>query len=212
MMLEQVAGQLPELQTLEARVSDLEARHAAAQGRVQGLALKAQQANENDLNAAAVAELNGGRKPPAPTAPKLQEQLKDAQHDLEVLERAWTMATTERALYLQENQQAILGLLEAAHDAEGERVAAAATEALDALLARFRAEDEARQLRRLHPAPAPENTGGPESTFVVWGNVNTRTVTDEPPRGTLEQTLRYLASLGAPTVVGAVVDGDEGAA
>jgi hypothetical protein len=211
LMLEQVAAQLPELQTLEARVTDLEARHAAAQGRVQGLALKANQARENDLNAEAAA-LNAGRSVPKPTEPHLRDQLEGAQRDLEVLERRWTMAASDRALYLQQHQGEILGLLQEAHAAEGQRVAAAASEALDALLRYHAAEDEARNLQRLHPAPAPENAGGPESVSVVLGNVSTKNVTGGPRRGDLEGTLRYLQSLGAPTVVEAGAEGDEDAA
>ena len=101
-------------------------------------------------------------------------------------------------------------MLEAAHAAEGERVAAAASEALEALLAYHAAEDAARNLQRLHPAPVAENTGGPESVAVVWGSMTTRN-TGGPQRGQLEGTLRHLISLGEATVVGAVEGGEDAA-
>jgi hypothetical protein len=111
------------------------------------------------------------------------------------------LAVADRGRYLSDNHATILSLLEAAHAAEGQRVAAAASEALNALLSYHRAEDAARDLQRRHPAPAQENTGGPESTSVVWGALTTQNVTGGPSRGSLEGTLQYLVSLGAPTVI-----------
>jgi hypothetical protein len=210
-MLEAIAGQLPELQKIEQTVSDLERQHGEAQARVQGLALKANQAREDDLNREAAA-LNAGRKVPKTNEPQLREQLEDAERNLEVLERRLALAGAERARYLAEHQGEILGLLEEAHAAHGERVAAAASEALEALEARHKAEDEAAALKRLHPAPAPENTHPPESTTVVLGRVTTRNVTGGPPRGTLEGTLRHLIGMGEDTIVGAVEEDAEGAA
>jgi hypothetical protein len=206
-MFELIVEKVPELKRLEQVVADLERENAEAQARVQALALKVQQTREDDLNREAAA-LNSGREVPKPKEPQLREQLEGAQRDLEVLERRLTLAGTDRARYLSEHHAEIAGLLEEAHDAEGERVAAAASEALAALLRRFQAEDDARNLARLHPAPAPENTGEAESVATVWGHVNTRSVTGGPQRGTLEQTLRYLVSLGAPTIVEGVEEGD----
>jgi hypothetical protein len=111
------------------------------------------------------------------------------------------LAVADRGRYLSDNHATILSLLEAAHAAEGQRVAAAASEALEALLAYHKAEDDARNLARLHPRPAAENTGGPESTSVVWGALTTRNYAGGPARGDLEGTLQYLISLGAPTIV-----------
>ncbi len=209
-MFEQIIGKLPELAKIEATVSDLERKHAEAQARVQALALKANQAREDDLNREAQA-LNSGRKVPKATEPQLREQLDSAGRDLEVLERRLTLASTERSLYVSEHQGELLALLRDAHTAEGERVAKAAAEALEGLQALHRAEDAARNLQRLHPAPALENVGSPESVAVVWGHLNTQNVTGGPRRGDLEATLNYLVSLGAPTVVEGV-DGDEDAA
>ena len=205
-MLDLIADKLPELQKIEAAIADLTQEHASAQARVQGLALKAQQARENDLNAEAAA-LNRGRRVPKATEPPLRQQLEGAQRDLEVLSRRLTLANSERALYISEHHAEILAMLQQAHAAEGERVAAAAAAALEALGAYHQAEDAARNLQRLHPAPAVENTSGPESVAVVWGSMTTRN-TGGPQRGQLEGTLRHLISLGAPTIVEDVEDDD----
>jgi hypothetical protein len=199
-VFEGIIGKLPELQTIEKTIDGLERKHAESQGRVQALALKVQQAREDDLNREALA-LNRGRKVPNPTEGHLASQLEGAQRDLQVLERRLALANSDRARYISEHHEEILGLLGAAHATEGERVAAAAEAALAALTAYHRAEDDARNLQRLHPAPSPENTSGPESTSVVWGALTTRNFTGGPQRGDLEGTLQYLISLGAPTVI-----------
>jgi hypothetical protein len=207
-MLEIIAEGLPELAKIEAVVADLEAKHGEASARVQALAVKTATAREADLDREAAA-LNSGRKPPNPQEPALREQAEGAGRDLEVLGRRLALAVADRGRYLADNHATILRLLEAAHAAEGQRVAAAASEALDALLAYHRAEDAARDLARRHPAPAAENVGGPESVSVVWGHVNTRNFTGGPNRGDLEGTLQYLISLGAPTIVEAVEEEED---
>ncbi len=199
-MLDLIIEGLPELEKLEGTVTDLERKYAQAQARVQALAHKSAQARENDLNLEAAA-LNAGRKSPNPTEPALREQSEGAARDAEVLARRLALAVADRGRYLSDNHATILSLLEAAHAAEGQRVAAAASEALEALLAYHKAEDDARNLARLHPRPAAENTGGPESTSVVWGALTTRNYAGGPARGDLEGTLQYLISLGAPTIV-----------
>ncbi len=199
-MLESVIGKLPELEKLESTVSDLEAKHGEASARVQALAHKTGQAREDDLNREAAA-LNSGRKVPNASEPGLREQLEGAGRDAEVLQRRLALAVADRGRYLSEHHAPILALLAEAHASEGERVAAAATEALAALAAYHGAEDAARNLQRLHPAPALENSGGPESVSVVWGALTTRNYAGGPPRGTLEATLQYLISMGAPTIV-----------
>ncbi len=209
-MFEAIIEKLPELRKLEATVSDLERQHGEASARVQSLVRRAGQAREHDLNAEAAA-LNADRRPPKPTEPGLREQLEGAAREAEVLERRLRLAEGDRARYLSEHHGEILARLEAAHAAQGERVAAAASEALNALEAYHKAEDDARNLQRLHPAPAQENTGGPESVSVVWGNLTTQNVSGGPQRGTLEGTLQYLVSLGAGTVVEAVEGGEDAA-
>jgi hypothetical protein len=206
-MFDLIIESLPELAKLESTVSDLERKHSESQARVAALGHRTNQAREHDLNAEAAA-LNAARKPPRPTEPALREQSEGAARDLEVLARRLALAQGGRGRYLSEHHGEILELLGAAHATEGVRVAAAAEAALDALLAYHKAEDDARNLARLHPAPQPENTSGPESTSVVWGHVNTRNFTGGPQRGDLEATLQYLISLGAGTVVGAVEDSD----
>ncbi len=211
-MFEAIIESLPELAKLESTVSDLERKHGESQARVQSLALKVQQAREDDLNREAQA-LNSGRKVPSPDEPGLREQLDSAARALEVLERRLRLAEGEKARYISEHHGEILDLLAGAHAAEGQRVAAAAGEALAALLAYHRAEDDARNLQRLHPAPAQENVGGPQSVVTVWGNLTTQNAGGGPARGSLEGTLRYLVGLGAPTIVEAgAEEGEEDAA
>jgi hypothetical protein len=208
-MFDLIIESMPELQKLEATVAELERKHAEASARVQALALKVQQAREGDLNREAAA-LNAGRKVPSPDEPGLREQLDGAGRDAEVLSRRLALAEGDRARYLSEHHATILGLLAEAHASEGERVAAAATEALEGLLRRFAAEDDARGLQRLHPAPQEENRGGPQSMVTVWGPQSTVNAGGGPSRGSLEGTLQYLISLGAPTVIEAGAEDDEG--
>jgi hypothetical protein len=210
-MFDLVIGKLPELEKLEETVAALERKHAEATARVQSLGLRTAQAREHDLNAEAVA-LNSGRKPPNAAEPALREQSEGAGRDAEVLQRRLALAVADRGRFLSEHHGEILDLLAGAHAAEGQRVAAAAGEALAALLAYHKAEDDARNLARLHPAPQEENRGGPESIAVVWGHVNTRNFTGGPQRGELEGTLQYLISLGAPTIVEGGGEDDEDAA
>ena len=206
-MLELIIEKLPELEKLESTVAALERAHGEASARVQAVAVKTTTAREADLDREALA-LNAGRKPPNATEPALREQLEGAGRDLEVLARRLALAVGDRGRYISEHHAEILTLLQRAHGDHGERVAAAATVALEALTAYHGAEDAARNLQRLHPAPQPENTSGPESTSVVWGALTTRNYAGGPQRGELEGTLRYLVSLGAGTVVGAVEDSD----
>ncbi len=127
--------------------------------------------------------------------------------------RRLALAVGDRGRYISEHHGEILGLLGAAHAAEGERVAAAASEALAALAAYHGAEDDARNLQRLHPAPAPENVGGPQNSVTVWGALTTRNYAGGPQRGDLEGTLQYLISLGGATIVEAgAEEGEEDAA
>jgi hypothetical protein len=211
-MFEQIVESMPELAKLESTVSELERKHAEGSARLQALAHKVQQAREGDLNREALA-LNAGRKVPSPDEPGLREQLDSAARALEVLERRLRLAEGEKARYISKHHGEILDLLAGAHAAEGQRVAAAAGEALAALLAYHRAEDDARNLQRLHPAPAQENVGGPQSVVTVWGNLTTQNAGGGPARGSLEGTLRYLVGLGAPTIVEAgAEEGEEDAA
>jgi hypothetical protein len=203
-MFELIIEKVPELRKLERAVEALQQEHAEASARVAGLSNKVAQAREDDLNREALA-LNNGRKAPKPKEPELREQLEGAQRELEVLERRLTLAGSDRSRYIQEHSEELLGLLAEAHAFEGQKVAEGASKVLEDLLRYFQAEDDARQMRRLVPTPAAleENTGeaGPQKAVMVWGNLTTQNATGGPPRGNLEGTLRYLASLGQETVV-----------
>ncbi len=209
-MFEAIIGKLPELQKLESTVADLESKHGEASARVQALAHKTAQALEDDLNREASA-LNAGRKVPNPQEPALREQAEGAGRDAEVLARRLALAQGEKARYLATHHAEILALLAEAHESEGRRVAEAAETALQGLLRRFAAEDAARNLQRLHPAPAAENTGGPESMSIVFGSITTANVGGQN-RGALEGVLRQLVAMGEGTVVEAGGEDDEDAA
>jgi hypothetical protein len=210
-MLEQIIEKLPELKKLESTVAALERAHGEASARVQAVAVKTTTAREADLDREALA-LNAGRKPPNATEPALREQLEGAGRDLEVLARRLALAVGDRGRYISEHHGEILSLLTESHAAQGERVAAAATEALAALAAYHGAEDDARDLQRLHPAPAAENVGGPQNSVIVWGALTTRNYAGGPQRGDLEASLQYLISMGAPTIVEGGGEDDEDAA
>ena len=205
-MFDSIIEKVPELSRLEQAVGALQQQQAAAQAKVAALSNKVQQAREDDLNREALA-LNRGGKAPKPKEPALRSQLERAQRELEVLERRLTLAGSERSHYIQGHSERLMRLLAGAQAAEGEKVAGGAATVLEDLLRYFRAEDDARAMRRLIPAPAPENTGAPQKSVTVWGPMTTNNVTGGPPRGELEGTLRYLASLGAGTVVGEDAEG-----
>ncbi len=209
-MFDQIIGKVPELSKLESTVSDLEAKHADGQARVQALAVKTAQALEDDLNREAAA-LNSGRKVPNASEPGLRQQLEGAGRDAEVLARRLALAQGEKARYLATHHAEILSLLAEAHESEGQRVAAAAEAALQGLLRRFAAEDAARDLQRRYPAPALENSGSPESMSIVFGNLTTRNTGGEN-RGALEGVLRQLVAMGDATVIegGAEEDDESG--
>jgi hypothetical protein len=205
----QIVGKVPELAKLEDTIASLEQEHANAQARVQALAHKTAQARETDLDREAAA-LNAGTRPPKPQEPRLREQLENAERDAEILVRRLALAQSDRSRYVQEHHERLALLLEEARRAEAARVAVGAGQTLEWLLTYFAVEDDLRSLQRLHPAPQPENTDGPQGHTVVFGPVNTRNVGGGPRRGDLEGTLRHLMSLGPATEVGEAPD--EGAA
>jgi DNA repair exonuclease SbcCD ATPase subunit len=207
-MFDSIIQKVPELQRLEETVADLQQQQAAAQAKAAALANRVAQAREDDLNREALA-LNRGGKAPKPKEPELRSQLERAQRELEVLERRLALAGSDRSRYIQEHHEELTRLLMEAQKAEGEKVAGGAATVLEDLLRYFKAEDDLRALRRLVPAAAPENTGAPQKSVTVWGNVTTQNFGGGPARGDLEGTLRYLASLGstATTVVGEDAEG-----
>jgi DNA repair exonuclease SbcCD ATPase subunit len=200
-MLELIIDKLPELKRLEQVVTTLEEEHAEAQGRVAQLVQEAAMVREDDLNRAAVA-LNAARKAPKAREPELRSQLESAQRELELLERRLALAGSDRSRFIQEHHEDIMRLLAQAHATEGEKVAEGARQVLADLLRYFKAEDDARALRRLVPEPVSENVGEPERTTQVWGPVGTKTFAGGPPRGDLEGALRHLISLGPATEIG----------
>jgi hypothetical protein len=215
-MFELIIEKVPELQKLEQAVTKLEREQAEASAKVAALSNKVAQSREDDLTREAIA-LNSGRKPPAPREPELRSQLERAQRELAVLERRLTLAGSDRSRYIQQHADELMGLLAEAHASEGQKVAEGASKVLEDLYRYFQAEDAARQMRRLVPAPAAleENTSEAQAgrTVTVWGNLTTQNFAGGPARGSLEGTLRYLCSLGeAAAVVGEGAESEAGAA
>jgi hypothetical protein len=200
-VFEQILEKVPELRELEETISALEQEHQKAQSRVHALAVKAEQAREDDLNREAAA-LNAGTRPPKPQEPRLREQLESAERDLEILVRRLALAEGARSRYVQENHERLATLLVEAQEEEGAKVAAGASEVLADLLALYKAEDASRGLARLHPpgGPQPENTGEAQAHTAIWGPLTQRSE-GAPRRGDLEGALRYLASLGPATEI-----------
>ena len=200
-MFELVIEKVPELQRLEQTVAALEREHAEASTRVVALSNKVLEAGEDDLNREAAA-LNRGRKVPKPKEPELRSQLESAQREVEVLARRLSLAQADRSRYIQEHREDIMRLLAQAQEAEGEKVAEGASRMLEDLLRYFQAEEDARAMRRLIPEPVEENTGETGTGCGGVGPMTTHSVSGGPRRGDLEGALRYLVSLGKPTLVG----------
>jgi len=201
-VFEEIVHKVPELRKLEETLANLQHEHQKAQGRVHGLAMRAEQAREDDLNREAVA-LNAGGRPPKAQEPRLREQLESAQRELEVLSRRLALAEGARSRFVQENHEHLAALLVEAQQREGAKVAAGATAVLEDLLALYKAEDDARALARLHPTPVEENTGKPAPHTSIWGPMTQRSE-GGPRRGDIEGTLRYLVSLGPATEINEV--------
>jgi hypothetical protein len=211
-----IRGEIPELDKLERKVEDLEAERMVAENKVFTLRQRVAEAHDDDVSRTAHA-LNNGRQPPKPKEPQIREQLQHAEREHEILERRVQFAESERARFVAGHVEEIMGALQGAHTAEGEKIAQAAREALEALGRYHALEDEARQLQRLAPSgewrewePGEVVAGQSVTTFL--GPLRSDRVDMNSPtaRGNLEAVLQYLVSLGTVTEVGPVED--EGAA
>jgi hypothetical protein len=176
---------------------------------VVGLAAKVAEAREQDLVSAADA-LNRGRKLPQARTPKLEAQHAEAEGDLKLLDKRIELLTAERSEYVADHKDELFSLLEREHTDAGNTVSRPAAQTLEALLQMYRAEDEARQLRRTHPEPQPINYSDPSSTTVIL-HAPTMGELQGQRRGDIEGTLRLLQSYGQATEIGAVPE-DEPAA
>jgi hypothetical protein len=202
-VFEQILSKVPELGRLQATLANLQQEHQNAQGRVHGLAMRAEQAREDDLNREAVA-LNAGTRPPKPQEPRLRGQLESAQRELEILTRRLALAESDRSRFVQEHHERLAALLEEAQEEEREEVAVRASALLENLLRLYAVEDSSRALARLHPpgGPQPENTGEVQASphTTILGPMTQRSE-GAPRRGDLESALRYLGSLGPATEI-----------
>ena len=173
-MFETILSDVPELRRIEGHLNELNEQRTAAYGRVVGLVAKVAEAREQDLVSAADA-LNRGRKLPQARTPKLEAQHPEAEGDLKLLDKRIELLTAERSEYVADHKDELFSLLEREHTDAGNTVSQLAAQTLEALLQMYRAEDEARQLRRTHPEPQPINYSDPSSlplscTPPLWAN------------------------------------------
>jgi hypothetical protein len=155
--------------------------------------------------------LNRGRDRPRPRAPKVEEQLRDAQEALALLDGRIELLTHERGEYVRDHKDELFSLLNAQHRAASNTVSRLARETLAALLEMYRAEDEARELRRTHPEPQEINMGDPAPVTTIL-HAPTLGQMQGQRRGDIEGVLRLLQSYGEATVVGEVAHEEQPAA
>jgi hypothetical protein len=192
--------EVPELQRLQQKVASLEQERNEAEARAGQLRLAVRDAREEDITAEALA-LNSGKKPPKAREPELRAQLEGAERRRDVKARQHALAQAEVSKYVQAHHGE---LLEAILEAERREAAAVSEGARELLgkLGRYYALDEDR--KRMKPMlPGPPETGPPGSepgaklTTMYGGLQTTRSVMGAgPPRGTIEEMLRHLVSLG----------------
>jgi hypothetical protein len=209
-VLEQIVDSIPELRDLDSTVRTLEEDHAKAVAKVQALLQKVGEAKESDITREAEA-LNAGRRPPPKSAPKLEEQLRDADYEVSVYQRRLQLATADRGTYIREHLPELLGKLKEAHGEEAGKLSRSATGALRHLGGVHKAEDDARELQRMFPAPVEENTSEAASLTTISTISPVQSTANIQPgrrRGELEQTLQFLIGCGMPeeAVVGPTPD------
>jgi hypothetical protein len=216
-VLQTIADKLPELRKLEDQVAQLKEGQIQEQNRLANLQQRLAEAEERDLDRTAQA-LNRGNKAPHRQAPKLRSQFEDSQAELSLLQRRHVLATADRSKYVAEHRDEIISLLVEERDQQARRVAEAARQALDSLLAMFAVEDEGRGVERQFATPQPAIPPATEysGAALIMGPLTTQNITGSsaPRRGELQSTLEYLISLGSETVVGEGdpdVEGNNGA-
>jgi hypothetical protein len=209
-MYEQILADAPQLGALERKLEELHADRAEAYGRATGLVARVAQAEEHDLTAAASA-LNRGRSRPKAEAPKIREQLEQAQADLALLDKRIQLVEQERSEYIANHGQELFALLAAAHRQAANTVARLAGQTLEYLLLMYKTEDDGRQLQRVTAEPPEENWGAPAPVTnldVASGVIGTAREAG-PQRGEIESTLRLLQSYGEATEIGAAPSEDD---
>jgi hypothetical protein len=187
---------------LQRQVDSLEQRQAEQSAVVGRLRRELEQARETDLNREAVALQTGAAKP-KPKAPEIERALEAAEHDLEVIGRAWNMAQTDLGQYRAKNAERLLRQLQQTKATRAQAVASRAKPLLEELRG-FYAVDE--DLKSLKPyLPQETETGPPGSgeaqryTLALGGVQTTQSVFGDRvaglERGQLEGVIASLARL-----------------
>jgi negative regulator of replication initiation len=183
-------------------VDGLEQRLAEQSGLVSKLVSDRDQAAESDLDREARAVKSGSAAPEL-KEPKVARDLKDAQHSLRVIERAWALAQSDLGAYKAKHAQRLVVELQKAKSARAQAVAQAARPLLEELRSFFACDDDAKLLKpylQQVQETGPPGTGEPERlTQVFGGAVTTRNVFGDKvaglERGQLEQVIGTLVRL-----------------
>jgi hypothetical protein len=184
------------------QVDSLEQRQAEQSAVVAGLRRDLERVREDDLNREAAALSTDAAKP-KPKAPEIERALEAAEHDLEVIGRATSMAQTEVGRYKAKNAERLLGELAKAKAGRAEDVSAHARPLLEAIRGFYQVDDVSKELRPY--IQQVQETGPPGSdkpqkyTLTLGGAQTTQSVFGDRvaglERGQLEGVIASLARL-----------------
>jgi hypothetical protein len=187
---------------LQKQVDSLEQRQAEQSAAVAGLRRDLDLAKEDDLNREAAALQTEAAKPKL-KAPGIQRALEAAEHDLEVVGRALTLAQTDLGQYKAKNCEKLIRELHQAKAKRAQAVASRAKPLLEELRGFYAVDDDMKELK---PYPSqPVETGPPGSdeaqryTLALGGVRTTQSVFGDRiaglERGQLEGIIRSLVQL-----------------
>jgi hypothetical protein len=188
----------PRLGDLQQKVATLEQEHNEAEARAAQLRAEVQEARNQDITAEALA-LNAGKRPPKPKEPELRAQLEGAQRRAEVLGRRLALAQSDVSKYVQVHHEELYQKLAEAERLKAQKVADGARQLLSDLSRYYQIDEDRKAMKPMLPPP-PE-TGPPGSaeadriTTIFAGLQTSASLSSGPPRGTIEEILRHLASL-----------------
>jgi hypothetical protein len=131
---------------LQKQVERLEERQAEQSAVVAGLRRDLEQAKEDDLNREARALSTDAAKP-KPKAPEIQRSLEAAEHDLEVIGRAWRMAQTDRGQYKAKNAERLISELQRTKAKKAQAVASRAKPLLEELRGFYAVTEDMKELK-----------------------------------------------------------------
>jgi hypothetical protein len=161
------------------QIDSLEQRQAEQHAMVGGLRRELEQARETDLNQEAAALQTEAAKP-KPKAPEIERALEAAEHDLEVIGRAWTMAQTDLGQYKAKNCEKLLRKLQRTKTKRAQGVASRAKPLLDELRGFYTVDEDIKELKLyLHQERETGEPGSGEAqryTLALGGVQTTQSV------------------------------------